>query len=473
MISAQLTFESIKNAFGAQSIKPSQTFAPQTGQPARVAAAANVKIAVPPRRALFTSQTLTVPGMQSNEKSLGDTPPRWQIIYRVRRQQQWSNTAVTQNMREWDHWLDNPRWCHEPKLRRYDEPVMDARAVAPVSLRGSIPVSDIGTYLYQHRELLFLVIRDYEPKHHQGTSRGRFLPSRDDVPNGEKEGPPPSSELISIVSTDLYKTCDKMFTSLPYRPSGFRPKHNYQLDAPYLSVYHSRSSLRDRASRLSLREQENWKLLVNYILETFGSEYEQVDTLISRGRISKSFIPYLFRPKQYLVRNENGVVRGYMSDSWLKISQRIPVTDEDSTFGDNSSSVGSGDLPVEDGGSSPEDERSFAGGEESCPGYFPADYEDETSSTYEVAAWAVKAHCWDFDGTFYVRSEEFQIPWTWRREEVVPISDLSLYPLDSAEDSVHSLLETRGRIFWSCRKQRHVSYKGQRDYEVGFLPIMV
>ncbi|KAF2229970.1 hypothetical protein EV356DRAFT_364803 [Viridothelium virens] len=465
MIPAQQTFMSIKATLGAQSVGLKQT-SPTPRELAVRRSAKNVQAinssdSSPslPGSEPFGTPPDAIPGIQESVRDFKDSSQRWQIIHRVRRHEAWSSSVVTKSVGQWDLWLDKPRWRREPEISRYDEEsIGDPQAsVAPVSLRGSIPIPDVNTYLYHHRNTLFVVIRDYEQNTRQPFLWGDIPSSRDMMALAEKDGPPPSSEMVSIVSTDLYKVCDKMFTLLPYRPNSFRPKHKYQLNAPYLSIYHSRKSLKQCALQLGPQELEIWEVLIRYILETYGGDYEKADKLISEGRITKSFLPYLFKPKQHMVRNNNGVLRAYKSDSWLKVSKRRLIAERDNDSGDEISSPGNGGLSS----LSEKDNSSSPGDEEALTPYFSTDEEDENQCTYEVISWAVQSHYWEFDGEFYVKSEKFDIPWTWSNEDMVPISELSLYPLDSAELSVRDSLVTRGRRFWSCRKQCYVAYKGK------------
>jgi hypothetical protein len=70
----------------------------------------------------------------------------------------------------------------------------------------------------------------------------------------------------------------------------------------------------------------------------------------------------------------------------------------------------------------------------------------------------LNAHSWSFDGSFQETRETLSVFYPDYSNEPFPIRSLNLYPLSFAEDGIEASIRARGRVFWSCRKQRYVSY---------------
>ncbi|UPX10305.1 uncharacterized protein EKO05_0000972 [Ascochyta rabiei] len=64
---------------------------------------------------------------------------------------------------------------------------------------------------------------------------------------------------------------------------------------------------------------------------------------------------------------------------------------------------------------------------------------------------------WAFDGKFYRRIQEIALLWP-SNTNTVKISELGCYPLRLDESGLAEALPLRGRVFWSCRTKRCISY---------------
>lgn len=78
---------------------------------------------------------------------------------------------------------------------------------------------------------------------------------------------------------------------------------------------------------------------------------------------------------------------------------------------------------------------------------------DESSQDpSELSCWA-----WRFNGRFWKYRKTFSVEWSSVQDEI-PITDLSIYPLEYATQHVKNLLESYGHQFWLIRHGKYVSY---------------
>jgi hypothetical protein len=66
---------------------------------------------------------------------------------------------------------------------------------------------------------------------------------------------------------------------------------------------------------------------------------------------------------------------------------------------------------------------------------------------------------WSFDGIFERKESIIDIRWPSKSPEIVPIVDLGLFPLKYDGLGAKQRLLARGKLLWSCRKRRFMSYK--------------
>jgi hypothetical protein len=341
--------------------------------------------------------------------------PRRQIIHRVYR-----------NDRSdlWDHWLDPPRWLVGDQGQK--------------SMQGSLPLSDVENYVQRHPELAFMVYREYDREDEQNAFESTVGSWRNNSSQTGEGTPVPSGESITICSEDLYETCDKVFSRLPYKPDGFKAKGYYELHAPYLFIYHSRHVLSDCTSQLKGQQLACWKLLIRYIFDEFGKEFSRADALISNSNISNKFMKYLFRPRDVLICHEGEQRLGYMATSWLKaeVSKGKPWN----TRGNEVRTEFADELDQRDG-------------------------EESRELNAQKVSWAIQTYCWRYNGSFYKTSITVKVSSNLRPHEEMPIRDLNVYPFDYADKKICDLLSLRGSTFWKCRNQRYVAYNspGEQD----------
>jgi hypothetical protein len=147
----------------------------------------------------------------------------------------------------------------------------------------------LDLYLEKNKDISFIVYRDY-----QCCDRASPQPHRSE----KSPLPAPSDFLdrktISIVSNDLSKALKAVakvaLNDLP-TPS-FEVGEDFW--APFLWWYHRREEIVEAQLELDNRLQEHLSTLHEYIMESLGSEWSKVDSLLAEGRISAQYIDYLF-----------------------------------------------------------------------------------------------------------------------------------------------------------------------------------
>jgi hypothetical protein len=291
-----------------------------------------------------------------------------------------------------------------------------------------LPINDTKNYIRRHPEISFIVYRIYDAV----TWGSNPDEESEDEDVNEVVLPTPSRESISIVSDGLLNSCKKMFKLLPYAPSEDREDKQLELKSPYLFIYHSRSSLDECTSKLDTRDQKEWNLLIQYIIDTWSTEYKEVDGLIAKNEICNSFLHYLFKPKEHVVVRRAETQRGYMSTSWpkpTKLSHRALMK-----------------MVRMLGISFSESDREKG-------------LSDEEQSRNRHNIWKLDAYCFKYNGNFLKTSEELVIIGPKRNPHTIfAISELDICPLALTNAETHALLKKRGEVFWKCRTRQYVAY---------------
>lgn len=287
-----------------------------------------------------------------------------------------------------------------PKLFKHD-----TKAHA---LRGRSPILDPLSYHKTNSGVIFVIYRTYscEAYHSQLMERLQGVPSARDhvglfVLGEDAEPAFPEREHMEITSDGLRKT----ITSVQRRKQGYGDaspdawdtEHN--MLAPYLYFYHIRDILRAAQSDPSLEFRHEIGILLGYLDENFGQEYNEADDLFKDSWVARNHIHKLFGPNQVLVMWEHG--------------QPVTVLTKN------------------------------------CP----------LPHSYPIK---IECHQWSFDGRFAKTDGILAVCWPRGESRTklakIPISSLFAYPLRMASVKIQSAVLERGKIFWSCRKRRFVSY---------------
>ncbi|KAH7193903.1 uncharacterized protein B0J16DRAFT_336226 [Fusarium flagelliforme] len=213
-------------------------------------------------------------------------------------------------------------------------------------------------------------------------------------------------EYMEIVSThfndaiEAVKEADTRHGSLDESLLlGWRREHN--MVAPYLHLYHTRKLLRDHVPQLPERQSQNISLLLDYLDETFGSDYQEAEKLFDDGLVSRKHFHKLFGPREIMVTVEEGHHIGMVS--------RYPPL--------------AGSNPIR-----------------------------------------LECEIWKFNGRFTMHKKTVIIPWPKHAAELdkVPIKSLDIFPL-KFDQGLEDRLRKRGELHWQLRKPRLVLYTAPRE----------
>ena len=217
---------------------------------------------------------------------------RWQAIYRVHHQDPVESTHADKSAKSKTYnYLDEPHW------------VKGDRGVA--SLQGNLPVSSVESYRERSPEVVFIVFRDF--KVHES--------KRDE----EDQEMVVWSESIYVTSPDLIKAVKNanchILKSLEGHSRIDIMNTGAELPAPYLPFFHYRRTLENCNTNISQGPRRGWQLLWQYVFESYGDEYMQVDRWLKSGTISRAFIKYLIKHNDILLSKASRHPCGYRAVS--------------------------------------------------------------------------------------------------------------------------------------------------------------
>lgn len=168
------------------------------------------------------------------------------------------------------------------------------------------------------------------------------------------------------------------------------------LRSPYDYFYHFRHLLREQSTIvLSGLDLDMVEVLLDYIDDTQGPGFDEVDANFAAGNVNFKDFAKLFRPNGIFTTTRDGYSRAYIAEHALLFGHRM----------------------------------------------------------LRLSCWT-----WTFDGSFRKKPDNIVVPWPDFREEQVPIASLVAQPLRLDKSGLEQRLEERGRSFWSCRHRKFVSY---------------
>ncbi|KAH8168913.1 ATPase family associated with various cellular activities (AAA) domain-containing protein [Sarocladium implicatum] len=285
-------------------------------------------------------------------------------------------------------------------------------------LRGQQRFHHQSEYLEDHPEVAFTVFRSYDCEQYHTAIEDSFKKLR--LPNlkpGEtalvrpyfsilqEDGPAavPNEEGLKILSESLMSSLDELNTGITGISQIDAFRHT--LRAPYVSLYHMRSLVQSAAPDTLSTDVRD---LFAYLEDTFGPVYSEADWQFGRGLVSKKHFAKLFRTTDVVISREDGHLVAFRVDD---------------CFYDQSGDV--------------------------------CDYVE------------LKCHRLLFDGQFRRANVTLEVRWPRNSKGEIQISSLSAFPLRFDRDGIREKLLDRGRIFWSCRKRRFVSYTApNRTFEI-------
>ncbi|KAI1415685.1 hypothetical protein F5Y13DRAFT_156585 [Hypoxylon sp. FL1857] len=340
-----------------------------------------------------------ISGLNSTTE-LQSREPRFQMVYRVEIQ----GFQAPQRM-----YLDPPQWMEGANSR-------------DGVLAGNLPIRDIPSYLEKNPEVCFIVYRNYSVS---ATRKDGF-----NAATTSKH----RSEAIETTTADLTTAVAHFMRSHGFRVDAVEGKGKTdtlsrpfagggltELAAPYPAIYHIRGEAMDSflASLDTLQEQQ-FRLLLNYIISHYEEEYVDAEEKIANGRIPKHYLKYLFKPGDVVVQRKANQVRGFLCGSW--------VTEK----------------------------------------YSQSDKKTLSRREAGVVQYTIKAHHWTFDGVFSCKVTDLSWEIDASNNSDLEIDGLSICPLAYVNENLAHKLRHRGEWVWKCRKRYLVSYHEDSSRELHY-----
>ena len=317
-----------------------------------------------------------------------------------------------------------------------DEPHYEHRAGGGVVLCANVPIRSDDYYLLQHPEIAFAIYKKY-----QKPSSGDL--SKIETIDGVFRRPKPDSEYISLTTSDMQDAFEEMIEEVPFFHQHFPNfESRRKLKSPYMFMFYSAPFLPEILPRLETTSQNLLKQLKDAIDRGYGREYELVRSQSEKGLVSKNHLQYLIRPGDVLIEGiYSESSQAWISTGWLEISGEEIDKERQS---DEWKAARRQRTPMQNAMSE------------------VAGHRKVTTYGWSVGAWA-----WQYDGVFEKKYETLRMyMWNTRKDEAVKITSLSVYPLRYASAQVRAAFEQRGRMFWSLRYWRFISYLRKEDDEL-------
>jgi len=308
------------------------------------------------------------------------------------------------------------RIINSPKFTSlfFDKPQWFIAEDDSMALKSSLPLSDISTFPDKHPDVSFVVYRDY----YSTSVRFQKSDKSEAVPEVQH-----SEECIYTYAKDLTAGVTKFLRSMPEFLDDYTAfKSKGTPVAPYFIFYHSRHLVEEVLNGLNDKERRQFKLLYDYIMSEYSSVYQEVDSLLERGKITFKYIKYLFKPRDILVVGQGDDIRGVLATSWLEIAPEY-------------------DQPR---GKSTQEERRVR--------------------------WNISSSSWRFNGVFSHLIEMMHLDIDQNDDSEKNIECLNLRPLKFVGKQSDGRLRRRGEMFWKCRNRHFVSHhedKGRDSHHSG------
>jgi len=362
-----------------------------------------------------------------------DAKPRWITVHRLYHHDNYNVYNLRNRTDKISHFLDRPLLYtgHSNSLR-------DLR------LEGKHAIPDLEKYLAENPSIEFVHFKDYDggsyvvswkEKNTDVTVDSDFhrwifssrpfrsrrrkertpTPPASNVVLSDFPPPEPVRDEVLLVSEALKGAMAEFENVLPKAVSSMWWKDGL-MGAPFLSLYHYRTMLKDKAdSVLTTEEQKGgMRVFLEFCDEHLEPEFSEADRLMERGLISETHWAKLFRPEDIVTAvDDEGQLRGYMCRGY--------------------------------------------------PGITPGRFETKTSTeTYQEFARSSSvlslSFCsWFFNGQFRLEPETLTIEWP-GESSVMRIQELRLCPLRFREAETEDKLRQRGRAFWQLRRRSYVCY---------------
>ncbi|KAF2113907.1 hypothetical protein BDV96DRAFT_661132 [Lophiotrema nucula] len=275
------------------------------------------------------------------------------------------------------------------------------------NLQGIRQIADISSYLEDHSDISLAVYNVYSCNRYHDEMKDSFkrhpMPSMDEALASEarpyffilsKDAAPATAESAAMIASEGLLEALDELHTV-------HPQSKWNLDVqhnftyPYLQMNHCKESLTGvSACELNSAQQDHLRNLASFLDDDLAFEYAEAEELFAKGSVTRKHWAKLFRPNEVVVTIDDGQPRAYVSPS-------CPAPNKDLIL-------------------------------RQC--------------------WS-----WDFDGKFHRIEKDFVVKWQ-AVSDIVPISDLQIYPLRFDKTGLQERLRRRGIDFWACRWRKFVSY---------------
>ncbi|PTB38395.1 hypothetical protein M441DRAFT_146680 [Trichoderma asperellum CBS 433.97] len=280
----------------------------------------------------------------------------------------------------------------------------------------------------RYKSPAFIVYRYYSRDKGMATDNAEAL-RQNKIPD-----PTPTNEVIRLVSEDMkraMKAFIKKNENSKKKPPSVLLKQDMQSPYHWWYYYRNQPNIFDS---LSQGQSELIRTLTNWIDANYNEIYSQVDKQFEHGMVSEISISFLIEPGDILIDKDEDCIEAYLAVSWLGNDKPNAVRDHLS----KRSSSDSGNI---------------------------------SQRKRSQQQWGVDVWSYKYDGKFYRAKKRLNIRLdTDTTNTEIPILDLRIFPLRFAPHELRESLEQRGKVFWSCRYRKYISYANKeknRDHATG------
>ncbi|KDN68602.1 putative ATPase [Colletotrichum sublineola] len=306
--------------------------------------------------------------------------------------------------------------CHRDQIRLIyqDEPWLVESGPYHAHLRGSRPVANLELYLERNKNISFLVFREYECCHRHTRRRHTIEAEESTATDASLFF---SKEYIDLISPELRNALTVLSSKLTLggnpNPPLFEDERSVNISHPYLWWCHHRDEISTEKPRMDPMFQQHVDVVQAYIEDRLRPEWDVVDELTAKGKITVDLLRYLFVPNHLIISQTRGTdisqLNGLITRDWLSVE----------TF-------------------------------------------NKDAKDFKVS---ILADSWEFDGSFHKTTtlRRLNCSLLQSRTESFDITSLPIYPAHFAKKSILEGLRGRGKMFWSCRRRKYVSYIKDTD----------
>lgn len=311
-----------------------------------------------------------------------------------------------------------------PYLAFLDEPSWAVGPGGKSVLKSHFGIHDINGFLRQKTDVAFVINKYYDLGHQDQEVRAAIRDKRT-LPRAVC-----SRETVRLQSFEMVQAMDEFISQQPRFAEefpGVNISNDFRAPYPFWYCYRSKNVLKG----LSPTSLVAMKLLTSWIEQNYGELYDLVENHLARGVVSARTREFLVKPGDVVVWREKRDLTAVVAESWPLLTS-FPQARRGLSL----------DARREESGIKNPDEEA-------------------------IPVWKSTIRSWQygFDGSFYRRERVLEISFeAENQEEEVPITKLSAYPLQYAPETWRTTLDARGKMFWSCRRQRIAAYEDDQGF---------